>query len=200
MSIAEMRGAQSQAGRRRRPGRVRSGARRVQAVRPDVVPRGASDARCSSAARSRISASRDLLDALGRHGAVAARAEGRQAHGRGRRSPACRPSCSRSRPTWTRTTATASRSCGCARASSTRGMKVKQVRTGKTMSAAHAAVLLRPGPRARRGGLCRRRGRHSQSRQPAHRRHADRGRGHQLHRRAELRAGNSAPACGCPTP
>ena len=37
---------------------------------------------------------------------------------------------------------------------------------------ARAAILLRPEPCARRGSLCRRRGRHSQSRHAAHRRHA----------------------------
>ena len=56
-----------------------------------------------------------------------------------------------------------------------------------------AAVLLRPGSLARRGSLRRRRRRHSQPRPAAHRRHADRGRGDRVPRRAELRAGNPAP-------
>ena len=63
----------------------------------------------------------------------------------------------------------------------------------KADHAVGAAILFRAGPRARRRGLCRRRGRHPQPRHAAHRRHADRGRGHRLPRRAELRAGNPAP-------
>ncbi len=62
----------------------------------------------------------------------------------------------------------------------------------KADHAVGAAILFRAGPRARRRSLCRRRGRHPQPRHFAHRRHADRGRGHRLPRRAELRAGNSA--------
>ena len=59
----------------------------------------------------------------------------------------------------------------------TRGMKAKLVRTGKTIRAQRAAILLRARPLDRRRGLCRRCRRHSQSRHVAHRRHADRGRG-----------------------
>ena len=55
-----------------------------------------------------------------------------------------------------------------------------------------AAVLLRQGPRARRRSLCRRRGRHPEPRHLADRRHADRGRGPEFRRRAELCAGNPA--------
>ena len=57
---------------------------------------------------------------------------------------------------------------------------------------ARAAVFLRAGSRARRGGPCRRRRRHPQSRHAAHRRHADRRRRPQFPGRAEFRAGNSA--------
>ncbi len=74
-----------------------------------------------------------------------------------------------------------------------RGMKAKLVRTGKNMSLSSAAILLRPGSRGGGRGLCRRRRRHSQSRHAADRRHADRGRGHHLRRRAELCAGNRPP-------
>ena len=81
-----------------------------------------------------------------------------------------------------------------------RGMKAKLVRTGKPIEPHRAAILLRPGPRHRRRGLCRRRGRHPQPRHAAHRRHADRGRGHRLPRRAELRAGNPAPRQAAATP
>ena len=56
----------------------------------------------------------------------------------------------------------------------TRGMKAKLVRTGKPISVAGAAVLLRPGPRHRRRGLRRRHRRHPQSRHAADRRYADR--------------------------
>ena len=55
-----------------------------------------------------------------------------------------------------------------------------------------AAILLRAGPLGGGRGLCRRRGRHPQPRHAAHRRHADRGRGDRLSRRAEFRAGNPA--------
>ena len=57
----------------------------------------------------------------GRAGAIraaAARAGSRPAQGRGGRAAHDAPSCSRSRPTWIRTIATASPSRGCARASS----------------------------------------------------------------------------------
>ena len=75
----------------------------------------------------------------------------------------------------------------------TRGMKVKQVRTGKVISL-HAPQFFFAQDRAlAEEALCRRRGRHSQSRHAAHRRHADRRRGPQLRRRAELRAGDPAP-------
>ena len=59
--------------------------------------------------------------------------------------------------------------------------------------AARAAVLLRPRARDRRRGVRRRRGRHPQPRHAAHRRHADRGRGPELRRRAVFRPGNPAP-------
>ena len=81
----------------------------------------------------------------------------------------------------------------------TRGMKVKQVRTGKPMTLQRAAVLLRAGPRARRRGLCRRRGRHPQPRHAAHRRHADRGRGHRISSACRTSRRKSCAACGCPT-
>ena len=73
-----------------------------------------------------------------------------------------------------------------------RGMKAKLVRTEQADHAVGAAILFRAGPRARRRGLCRRRGRHPQPRHVAHRRYAHRGRGYRLPRRAEFRAGNSA--------
>ena len=82
----------------------------------------------------------------------------------------------------------------------TRGMKVKQVAHRQADRAERAAVLLRAGPRGRRRGLCRRRGRHPQPRRAADRRHADRRRGDQFRRRAELRAGNPAPRAAAATP
>ena len=75
----------------------------------------------------------------------------------------------------------------------TRGMKVKQVRTGKSMALtapqfffAQDRALADEAYAGDVVGI------------PNHgtlrdRRHADRGRGHQLRRRAELRAGNPAP-------
>ena len=74
-----------------------------------------------------------------------------------------------------------------------RGMKAKLVRTGKPMSLSAPQFFFARTRVDRRRGLCRRRGRHSQPRHAAHRRHADRGRGHPVPRRAELRAGNPAP-------
>ena len=81
----------------------------------------------------------------------------------------------------------------------TRGMKVKHVRSDKTIESERAAVLLCAVPRAGRRGLCGRCRRNPQPRQPAHRRHFDRRRGAQFHRRAELRAGDPAagPAARC---
>ena len=64
---------------------------------------------------------------------------------------------------------------------------------GQEHRAQRAAILLRPGPATGRGGLRRRRRRHSQPRRLAHRRHADRRRKPGVSRRAEFRAGNSAP-------
>ena len=74
-----------------------------------------------------------------------------------------------------------------------RGMRLRQVRTGKTDPAACAAILLRPRPPDRRGGVRRRRRRHPQPWHAADRRHADRGRGPELRRRAVFRAGDPAP-------
>ena len=54
-------------------------------------------------------------------------------------------------------------------------------------------LLLRPRARDRRGGLARRHHRHPQPRRAARRRHADRGRGAQLHRHPQLRARDPAP-------
>ena len=83
----------------------------------DGLPRGPSDA---GVLRQRAEEFRRRRSARrARHrGAAAAGAGRRQARGDRRRKPTCRPSCSRCRPTWTRTIATASRSCGCAPAGS----------------------------------------------------------------------------------
>ncbi len=75
----------------------------------------------------------------------------------------------------------------------TRGMKVKQVRTGKSISLNAPQFFFAQDRSRRRRGLCRRRGRHPEPRRDRDRRHADRGRGYQFRRRAELRAGNPAP-------
>ncbi len=75
----------------------------------------------------------------------------------------------------------------------TRGMKVKQVRTGKNISLQAPQFFFAQDRVTGRGGLCGRRGRHPQSRHAADRRHADGRRGLQLRRRAELRARDPAP-------
>ncbi len=75
----------------------------------------------------------------------------------------------------------------------TRGMRVKVVRSGKHDRARRAAVLLRPGPLAGRGGLRRRHRRHSQQGRSAHRRCRHRGRGPDVRRHPELRARDPAP-------
>ncbi len=59
-----------------------------------------------------------------------------------------------------------------------RGMKAKLTAHRQADEPVVAAVLLRPGSRARRRGVRRRRGGHSQPRHAADRRHPDRGRGH----------------------
>ena len=79
----------------------------------------------------------------------------------------------------------------------TRGMKVTPGPHRQDHQPEHAAVLLRAGARARRTGVCRRCVRHSQPRHPAYRRYADRRRGAELRRRAELCAGNPAPGSAC---
>ena len=76
----------------------------------------------------------DLLDALAGFAPPPRAQSGRQAHASRRTSRGMTASCSRSRPTWIPTTATASPSRGCARASCTRGMKAKLVRTGKPIT------------------------------------------------------------------
>ena len=79
-------------------------------------------------------------------------------------------SCSRSRPTWTPTTATASPSCASPRAAFTRGMKLKVQNTGRQLSVNSPMHVLRLRARAGRGGLRRRRDRHPQPRGAAGRR------------------------------
>ena len=126
------------------------------------------------------------------HGAVAARAEGRQAHRRGRRAEHV---------------GLRVQDPGQHGPEPPRPHRVRAALLGQAHPrhegqagphrqvdfADRAAVLLRAGPLGRRRGLCRRRGRHPEPRRDLDRRHADRGRGHQFHGRAELRAGNPAP-------
>ena len=110
-------GAQSQPGRGRHPGRIRSGAGGLQALRPDRLSRRPSHA---GVVRQRAEELRGRRPARRARdgGAAAAGAGGRSADRDRARKPTCRPSYSRCRPTWTRTIATASPSCGCVRASS----------------------------------------------------------------------------------
>ena len=63
-----------------------------------------------------------------------------------------------------------------------------------------AAILLRAGPRHRRRGLCRRRGRHPQPRHAEDRRHADRGRGHGASAACRTSRRKSCAASSCRTP
>ena len=82
----------------------------------------------------------------------------------------------------------------------TRGMRVKVVRTEQDHGAHRAAVLLRPGPLAGRGGLCRRRGGHSQPRRAQDRRRHDRGRGHYVSWASRASRRRSCAASGWRTP
>ena len=83
-----------------------------------------------------------------RAGAAAARAPP-AARSRRDEDSASPASCSRSRPTWTRSTATASPSCASARASFEAGMKAFHVRTGKEVEARQRADLHGQRPRDR---------------------------------------------------
>ena len=74
-----------------------------------------------------------------------------------------------------------------------RGMKLTQMGTGKTLSVNSPDPVLRPRARDRRRGVAGRHHRHAQPRRAARRRHADRGRGDQVRRHPQLRAGDPAP-------
>ncbi len=65
--------------------------------------------------------------------------------------------------------------------------------------AARAAILLRPRPATRRGGVRRRCGRHPQPRHAAHRRHADRGRGAATSSACRTSRRRSCAACASTT-
>ena len=104
-------------------------------------------------------------------------------------------SCSRSRRTWIRSTAIASRSCACARASTRRGMRMYHVRLDKEMRIADALTFMAADRQRRGRSLRRRHHRPAQPRHHQHRRHLHRGREAHLHRHPELRAGN-VPARG----
>ena len=116
----------------------------------------------------------ELLEGLGAYAPAAEagrraprrRGDPRRA-GRRRRCPA---SSSRSRRTWTPTTATASPSCGLTSGRFTRGMKLKVREHRPPALRQRADPVLRLRPRAGRGGLRRRRDRHPQPRRPAGRR------------------------------
>ncbi|MHC2427038.1 peptide chain release factor 3 [Bradyrhizobium elkanii] len=74
-----------------------------------------------------------------------------------------------------------------------RGMKAKLVRTGKNMSLSSPQFFFAQDRSVADEAFAGRRRRHSQPRHAADRRHPDRGRGSDLRRRAELRAGNRPP-------
>jgi peptide chain release factor 3 len=135
---------------------------------------------------------RDLIEALGRLGAAAARAGGRHAHDRGGRAEDDRLRLQDPgehgpeppRPHRLRAVCSGKLE---------RGMKAKLVRTGKPMSLsapqfffARDRIIADEAYAGDVVGI-------PEPRHAAHRRHADRGRGHRLPRRAELRPGNPAP-------
>ena len=113
-----------------------------QALRPRRPTAPAGRRRCSSARRSTTSASRSCSrrSPRTRPGPLprAARERSVRAAER-RRSPA---SCSRSRPTWIRRTATASRSCACARGATRAACASIHVRLGKEVRVADALTFM----------------------------------------------------------
>ncbi len=102
------------AGTARRAG---TGGRRLASVRPGQIPGGRTDAGVLrlGGQQLRRAAAAGLLR---RPRAVAETARDHRRAKSARTSPSSPASCSRSRPTWIRSTATAWRSCACARASS----------------------------------------------------------------------------------
>ena len=135
-----------------------------------------------------------------------ASAPGRRRRARSRRSrepsqpgePRSPASSSRSRPTWTRTTATASPSCGCARAVQARH-EAEASRAPARRSPCQPDLLLRPGPRAGRRGGGRRHHRHPQPRHAARRRHPDRGQRRCASPASRISRPKSCAASGSPT-
>ena len=73
-----------------------------------------------------------------------------------------------------------------------RGMKLKDIRTGRHM-AVQALVFFSPASATSPGGLARRHHRHPQPREPQDRRHPNRRQAGPHHRHPELCAGNLAP-------
>ena len=84
---------------------------------------------------------RELLAGHREARAAAAPAAGARARRSRRRSRRSRASCSRSRRTWIRSTAIASRSCGSRSGHFTRGMRLTVPRTGKVQSVHNAMVF-----------------------------------------------------------
>ena len=113
---------------------------RIRSIAKPIWP--ASRRRCSSARRVNNFGVQLLLDFFVEHAPSPQRARDHHARGRSRRKPSSPASCSRSRPTWTRSTATASRSCASARASFEAGMKALHVRTGKEVKLANALTFM----------------------------------------------------------
>ena len=142
---------------------------------------------------------RDLIEALGAYRAAAARPGGRHAHGR--RRP--KPKMTRLRlqdpgqhgPQPPRPHRLRARLLGHAGARH-EGQAGAHRQADEPVG---AAVLLRPHAHHRRRGLCRRRRRHPQPRHAAHRRHADRGRGHLCSAACRTSRRKSCAACGSAT-
>ena len=147
-----------------------------------------------------ISASTRAARRAGRLGAAAAAAAGRAARRSSRPSPRSRASCSRSRPTWTPTTATASPSCGCARGKFRRGMKLTQIGHRQDRSSVNSPILFFAREREIVDeAVAGRHHRHSQPRRAARRRHADRGRDDQDSPASPTSRRKSCAACGSRT-
>ena len=111
---------------------------------------------------------------LRRARARAAAARDQRAPGERRTRPRSPASCSRSRRTWIRGIATASRSCASCSGRYERGMRLFHVRLGKEVRVGDALTFMAADRQQARGGLRRRHHRPAQPRHDQHRRHVHR--------------------------
>ena len=156
---------------RARAPRHRAGARRRAGVRRARVPRRPPDADVLRLGDQQLRRARSARRA-GRPGAAAGPDSCDAAHRASPTSPSSPAWCSRSRPTWTRRTATASRSCASCSGHFERGMKLKVSAHRQGAAAQHGGDLPVAAPRAARRGLRRRHHRHPEPRRAAAGRHA----------------------------